>query len=98
MQTYLNWRLMATIDLTCTDVFRKDPALVLLGVPDEQPARVHAELPPAPPAEPHHPRARARPWTEAEILAQIRRLRADLEPFVAEAERLQRALDALAKV
>jgi hypothetical protein len=67
-----------------TDIYKGDPANHVLGRPEEQSARVHAPLPPV-----------KRRLTTNSILADIRMRRQQLEPLVAEYERLEQASIAL---
>jgi hypothetical protein len=66
------------------DVKRGDPAQHVLGKPEEQSARVHAELPP-----------RQTLPTAKTILADVKMRRQELEPLVEEARVLEKALKAL---
>lgn len=59
------------VELQQSEIIKGDPATVLLGKPEEQPARVHKPLPPV-----------AR--TEKHILADIRLRMQELKPFVDE--------------
>lgn len=87
-----------------TDVYRADPARIVCGMPEEQPAFPHGELPPVPDVKPHPPRngrrrraraAGAAPTLDATaILKAVRQRRAELAPLVAEHDRLVKVLEA----
>jgi hypothetical protein len=66
------------------ELMRGDPAQHVLGKPEEQSARIHADLPPV-----------ERRISQKSILADIKWRRQELEPVLAEVAQLEAALRAL---
>jgi hypothetical protein len=79
----VNYNLEVRVD---TDIIKGNPEHIVLGKPEERPARVHRRQKPKPPR------------TTKGILADIKLRKQMLEPVVAEARQLEQAIKVLKNI